>query len=158
MPRKGFRLSKSSAAGKLPDALIAPADSRPGRRARATDDSENLVLAHDEQFLAVDLDFGATVLAEQDAVAGLHVQRLACAVLQVFAFADGDDLALLRLLLRRVRDDDAAAHLLALFNAFHDHAVVQWLNIDRHNFSQSPYSGGRRFRVEIPGGWAVGFS
>src|SRR5437016_10597098 len=37
-------------------------------RARALDDAENLVLAHDEQLLAVDLDLGAAVLAEEHAV------------------------------------------------------------------------------------------
>src|SRR5689334_11238263 len=110
--------------GELLAGLLAPAASRPGGRARATDDAENLVLAHDKQLLAVDLDLGTAVPAEQDAVAGLHVQRLARAVLQVFAFADGDDLAFLRLLFGRVGDDDSAAHLLAFVNAFHDHAVV----------------------------------
>jgi hypothetical protein len=45
-----------------------------------SDDSENLVLAHNEQLLAVNPDFGTAVLAEEDAVAGLHVQRLTLAV------------------------------------------------------------------------------
>src|ERR1700755_3200544 len=108
--------------GELPATLLAAR--RPGRGARATDDAENLVLAHDEQLLAVDLDFGATVLAEEHSVSGLHVQRLTLAVLPVLAVADGDDLAFLRLLFSRVGDDDASAHLLALFDAFHNHAVV----------------------------------
>src|SRR6185369_626798 len=51
-----------------------------GRLAGALDDAEDLVLAHDEQLLAVELHFGAGVLAEQDAVAFLHVRIDACAV------------------------------------------------------------------------------
>src|ERR1043165_4228428 len=68
-----------------PEVRFARAVRRPGHRSRAIDDSENLVLAHDQQLLAVYLDFGTAVLAEQDAVAGLHVQRLTLAVLQIFA-------------------------------------------------------------------------
>jgi len=37
-------------------------------------DSENLVLAHDDEFVAVELDLAARILAEQDAVAGLYVE------------------------------------------------------------------------------------
>ena len=64
--------------------------------------------------LAVDLDLGARVLAEQDAVAGLDVERADLAVLEDLAVADGDDLALERLLLGGVGDDDAALGLLSL--------------------------------------------
>src|ERR671912_1084047 len=104
-------------------------------RAGALDDAEDFVLAHDEQLLAVDLDLRAAVLAEQHAVTGLNVEFLARAVLLAFAIADGDDLALLRLLLRGVGDDDPAAHLLALFNAAHDHTVMQRSDVRCHNRS-----------------------
>jgi len=39
------------------------------------DDREDFVLAKDEVLLVVDLDVGAGVLAEEDLVAGLDVQR-----------------------------------------------------------------------------------
>src|SRR5213593_1017515 len=39
------------------------------------ENGEDVFLAHDEVFLVVDLDLGARILAEQDLVAGLHVQR-----------------------------------------------------------------------------------
>ena len=85
---------------------------------------EHFVLAHDEVFLAVDLDFLARVLAEEDGVAVLHVERLTLAVFLDLAVADGDDLALLRLFLGGVGDDDPADLLLAFFEALNDDAVV----------------------------------
>src|SRR5687767_7280234 len=89
------------------------------------DDAEDFFLAHDEIFLAVHLDFLARIFAEQDGVAFFHVERRDLAVLLDLAFADRDHLPLLRLFLGRVRDDDAADLLLALFNPQHDYAVVQ---------------------------------
>src|SRR5690606_33516926 len=61
----------------------------------------------DEVLLAVVLDLGAAVLRVDDDVADLHVERNAVALVVDAARADSEDLALLRLLLRRVRDDDA---------------------------------------------------
>jgi hypothetical protein len=55
------------------------------------------------------------VLAEEDGVPGLHVEREDLAVVLRLALAGGDDLALLGLLLGSVGDDDAlrrAARLL----------------------------------------------
>src|ERR1044072_9254886 len=119
---------KAAAVVRLLAALLAARG-----RARPLDDAEDFVLAHDEVLLAVELDLGAAVLAEEHAVALLHVEPDAGAVVLALALADGDDLALLRLLLRRVRDDDPAAHLLALFDALDDHAVVQWFDVGSHN-------------------------
>ena len=59
-------------------------------RSFGIEDREHLVLAHDEVFLAVDLDFLARVLAEEDGVAVLHVERLALAVVLHLALADGE--------------------------------------------------------------------
>src|SRR5437899_3274289 len=78
----------------------------------AFDHAEDVLLAHDEVLLAVDLDLRSGVLAEQDPVADLHVERQHLAVLVHLALADGDHLALLRLLLGGVRNDDAALGLL----------------------------------------------
>src|SRR3954466_8253586 len=63
------------------------------------DDAEDLFFAHDEVLLAVHLDFLAGVLAEEDGVAFLHVERRDLAVLLDLALADRDDLALHRLFL-----------------------------------------------------------
>jgi hypothetical protein len=72
------------------------------------DDAHDVGLLHDQEVLAVDLDLGAGPLAEQDAVAGLDVERDELAALVAGAGADGDDLAFLRLLLGGVGNDDAA--------------------------------------------------
>src|SRR6266511_4393282 len=89
------------------------------------DDAEEIGFLHDQQLLAVDLDLRAGPLAEQHPVAGLDVERNDLAVLVAPARADGDHLAFLRLLLRGVRNDDAAFGLLFLLDALDDHAVVQ---------------------------------
>src|SRR5688500_8630395 len=72
------------------------------------DDAEDFVLAQDQVLDTVDLDLGAGVLAEQDPVARLDVERGEGAVLEPLAGPDRDDLALERALLGGVRDDDAA--------------------------------------------------
>src|SRR5690242_18411201 len=82
-------------------------------------------LLHDQELLAVELGLGARPLAEQHTVADLDVERDQLAVLVAPARADADDLALLRLLLRGVGDDDAAGGLLLGLDAAHDDAVVQ---------------------------------
>src|SRR3712207_8397744 len=51
-------------------------------------------LLHDEELFAVELHLGARPLAEQDAVAGLHVQRAQLALVVQGAGAGGDHLAL----------------------------------------------------------------
>src|SRR5438093_8883167 len=75
---------------------------------------QDFVLAEDQDLFAVDLDLGPRVLPEQDLVAHLDVEGDLGAIFKDLAVPDGQDLALLGLLLRRVRDDDAplGGHLL----------------------------------------------
>ena len=75
--------------------------------------------------VAFDLDLGARVLAEEDAVADLDFEGAQRTVLEDFAVTDGEDLALQGLLLRGVGDDDAPLGLLFLFHALYDDAVRQ---------------------------------
>ncbi len=89
------------------------------------DHAQNIAFLHDEQILAIDAHLGARPFAEQDAVAGLDVERRDGAVFGAGARADGDDFALLRLFLCGVGDDDAARGLLLGFDAADDHTVVQ---------------------------------
>src|SRR5215210_6088132 len=77
-------------------------------RGLAFEDAHDVGLLHDQELLAIELHLGARPLAEQDAVAGLHVERAQLALVVERAGADGDDFALLRLLLGGVGDDDAA--------------------------------------------------
>src|SRR4051794_36959797 len=72
------------------------------------DDAHNVGLLHDQEILAFDLDLGAGPFAEQHPVARLDVEVDELAGLVAAAWADGDNLALLGLLLRGVRNDDAA--------------------------------------------------
>ena len=64
-------------------------------------------------------------LAEQHAVAGLDVERNDLAALVAGAGADGDDLALHRLFLGGIGNDDAAGGLGVFLDAAHDDAVMQ---------------------------------
>ena len=83
---------------------------------RLADLGEHVRLAQDEQVLAVDRDLGAAVLGVEDLVALGDVERAALAVLVDRAVADGEDLALLRLLLGGVGEDDAARGRLLLLD------------------------------------------
>src|SRR5829696_4624110 len=92
---------------------------------RLLDDAHDVGFLHDQEVLTVDPHLGAGPLAEQDAVAGLHVEGRHLAALVTGAGADGDDFALLRLFLGGVWDNDAAGRLLFGFDAADDNTVVQ---------------------------------
>ena len=79
--------------------------------------------------LAVQLDLGAGPFAEQHAVADLEVDRDQLAGLVAATRADGDDLALGRLLLGRVRNDDATLGLLLGIDTLDHDAVMQWAEV-----------------------------
>src|SRR5438132_11508695 len=83
----------------------------------AFDHAEDVLLAHDQMLFAVQLDLGAGVLAEENAVTRLHVERGHLALVVRFALADRDDLALLGLFLRGVGDDDSPLALLFFGNS-----------------------------------------
>jgi hypothetical protein len=79
------------------------------------DDADDVFLAHHQQFLAVDLDLGAGVLAEQHLVADLDRQRpYACRLSRILPLPTAIIFALHRLLGGGVRDDDAASRSCAL--------------------------------------------
>src|SRR2546425_1015896 len=94
----------------------------------SADDSEVLFFADDHVLDIVDLDLGADVLADEDTVAGLDVERNPLAVVVKTTRSDGNDLPLERLLFGRVGDDDAALHLLLGLHSLDQNTVAQWLN------------------------------
>ena len=96
--------------------------------ARAVVLGEDVGLAQDQVVLAVVLDLGAAVLAEDDLVADRDVERDELAVLPA-ARADGQDAAALRLLLGGVGQDDAARGGLLLLEDLDDDAVAQRLQV-----------------------------
>src|SRR4029078_10192395 len=71
----------------------------------ADDLGQDVGLTKDQVLVDADLDLGAAVLAEDDLVALFEIQGDVIAILVTGARADGEDLAALRLLLRRVRQD-----------------------------------------------------
>src|SRR4051794_28114408 len=90
---------------------------------------EDVVLTDDQALLAIELDLGAAVLPEEDAVADLHVELLDRAVLEDLAVANSDDLTLDRLLFGRIGDDDPTLGLLLFLHSLEDHAVLQGTDI-----------------------------
>src|SRR5205814_7864105 len=92
------------------------------------DDAEDVVLAQNQVLFTVDFHFGARVLAEQNRVAGFHVELANLAVLENLAVADGDDFAFDRLLFGGVGDDDPALALLFFLDPLDDDAVLQRSN------------------------------
>src|ERR1700674_1724639 len=85
----------------------------------------DVAFLHDQILDALDLDLGARPLAEQHPVAGLDVDRDQFARLVAPAGPDGDDLALLRLFLGGIRDEDSADRFRISVDAANDHAVVK---------------------------------
>src|ERR1700733_10015027 len=81
-------------------------------------------LLHDQEILAVDLDFCARPLAEQDPLARLEFDGRDLAALIAAAGSDRDDFALLRLFLDSVGNDDPALRLIFALDAAYDDAVM----------------------------------
>src|ERR1700729_2668553 len=96
------------------------------RGACALDHTHDVGLLQDQKILAVDLDLGAGPFAEQYPVARFEFERDQLAALVPSARPHGDDLALLRLLLDGVGNDDAAFRLVLTLDTADDDAVVQW--------------------------------
>src|SRR6267142_805301 len=86
---------------------------------------EHVGLAQDQEVLAVHLDLGAAVLAVKDFIALGDVERRALAGLLIdSAVADGEDLALLGLLLGGIGQDDPTRRGLLLLERLDDHAIA----------------------------------
>src|SRR5215207_4507458 len=96
-----------------------------GRGGALLEHAHDVAFLHDQQVLAVELDLGAGPLAEQHPVADLDAHRRQLALLVAGARADGQDLALHRLLLGGVGDDQPALGPLLLLDALDHDAVVQ---------------------------------
>src|ERR1700716_3343429 len=88
------------------------------------DDRENIGLAEDQVSLGVDRDFGSTVLSVENLVTDLQLHRNAN-VLLLAAGADGDDLALLRLFLGGIGDEQRTPLLFGLLERSDHDAVCE---------------------------------
>ena len=98
------------------------------------DDCEDVALADDGAFLAVNLDLGAGVLAGQDLVADLD-DHLNVLTIHIAAGADSDDLSNLRLFLGGARQDQAALGGFFFLDHFNDNTVCK--RFDFHSESSS---------------------
>src|SRR6266487_3423987 len=99
--------------------------SEPRRNESSGDHAHDVGFLHDEELVAIELDFGARPFAEQHAVAGFDAHRDQLAVLVAAAGADGDNLALLRFLFGGVGNDDAALGFFLGVDALDDHPIVK---------------------------------
>src|SRR5579884_4317551 len=72
--------------------------------------SQDFVLPQHQIVAVVDAHVGTGILAEENAIAGFHINVGALPVFQQLAGAHGHHFGLLWFLLRRIGDDDAAAH------------------------------------------------
>src|SRR4051812_47716793 len=90
-------------------------------------------LLHDQELVTVELDLGAGPFAEQHAVADLDAQRDQVALLVAGTRTNGQDLALHRLFLGGVGDDDPALGLLLLVDALDDDSIVQRPELHGHS-------------------------
>lgn len=98
----------------------------------ALDDGEDVILPHQENLLvAVELEFVTRVAGENHRVANLDGQRLLGAVLGGRAVTNGDDLALLRLILGGIREHDASGGRLLGFLPLDHHSIAQRLDVHR---------------------------
>src|SRR4051794_35786931 len=131
-------MSRAGASPAVPDPVRPGARGsgavsvRNSGRSSLADDCEDVAGAQDQVVLAVVLDLGAAVLGVDDLVADGDVQRDAVAVVVDPARADGEDLALLRLLLGGVRDDQTGLRGLLGFERRDEDAVLERLDRDRH--------------------------
>src|SRR5579872_1697016 len=107
---------------------------------RAFNHAHDVGLLHDQEILAVDLDFRARPLAEQDPFARLELDRRELAALVAATRAHCDDLALLRLFLYGVGNDDAAFRRILALEAADNDAVVQRTEFHGIAFSRAASS------------------
>jgi hypothetical protein len=95
-------------------------------------DREDVAGIEQQQLLAVVLDLGASVLAEDHDVALGDIEGYAVAVVIDTARTGGEHLALLRLLLGGVRYDQAGSRGLLCFERLNEDAILERLDRDCH--------------------------
>src|SRR4030042_2084776 len=89
-------------------------------------DAEDVVLAHDQALLAVDLHLGPRILAEKDPVARRDIRLDQLAVFSRLSLAHGDNQPFHRLLLGGVGNDYPPLGRRLLFKPLDDHPVLSW--------------------------------
>src|SRR5664279_2975894 len=131
--------------------MSAVCRSRSSALPSALDHREDVLGADDQEVLAVKLEFRASVLRVEDRVAALEVHLFALAVIEDPARADREDLALLGLLFRGIRDHQATLGRLVARTRLNDHLVTQ-----RTELLRGWRRGGLRGRLRGTGGFGLG--
>src|SRR5438067_5927935 len=101
-----------------------------GVESSSTDDAEDVVLAHDQVRLVVDLDFRAAVFRNENFVSFLHGEIDFLAVVVDFTGAKSDDFAFLRFFLCGIGNNNPALFYFLLFNRLHQHPISKRFYID----------------------------
>src|SRR5918995_1748144 len=91
---------------------------------------QDVLLGEDQILLFLKLELGSGVLGEQNCVSDRHIHRDAVAILVTTALANRDHATALRLLLGRVRDDNARLRGFLTLSRLHHDAVSQRLELD----------------------------
>src|ERR1700730_10687093 len=104
-----------------------------------SNDSEDIVLAHNQVVFTIDLDLGSAVFGEEDFVACFDIEFDLLAIVVELASADGCDGTFLRLLFRRVGNDDVSLLDFSLFERLNQHAIEERFHIDCHMCSVSSF-------------------
>src|SRR6476469_3155083 len=145
MPRLSERRAVSSkmsclAKVQVPPGMCVERSSGAGQaRGLGLDDREDVLLGEDQEVLVLDLELGPGVLRVQDLVADGDVDRFALAVVKDLARTDRQDLALLGLLLRGIRQDDARLRHLLTRRGLDDDAIAQRAELRRRGGRQGAF-------------------
>src|SRR5690348_11873027 len=89
------------------------------------DHAHDVALLHDQEIFAIELDLGTAPLAKEDSVADLDPDGNELTLLVASARAHCNHLALRRLFLSRVGDDDATRRLVFRIDPLDHNAVMQ---------------------------------
>src|SRR5437763_14196135 len=92
---------------------------------RLTDDAEDVVLAHDQESIAIDFDFGAAVFRNKDFVPFLDGEIHLLALFVHLTGAESDHFAFLRFFFRSVGNNDPAFFCFLLFERLHQHPIAE---------------------------------
>jgi hypothetical protein len=93
------------------------------------DDAEDIGLGDDENFLSVELHFGATIFGNENLVADLDGKLDGLAILILASGSEAQDLGFLRFFLRGIWKDDSAGTDGVGFEAFYKDALSQGFDV-----------------------------
>jgi hypothetical protein len=100
-------------------------------RRALSDNSEDVVLAHDQITLSVNFHFCSPVFGDEDLVPLFHGELDDFSVFIAFARSESDYFPFLGLFLSGIGNDDTALFYFLLFERVHEHTIAERLDV--HN-------------------------